>query len=114
MTGKKQSTETRQKLSILTAKERNPMFGKKHSEETKLKISASKKQNNPGWIKGLEKAADINKKKIQQLEIPTNNIICVYDSIKEAAIATGVFAGNISRCASGKRKTCGGFIWRYF
>lgn len=113
LTGRERSTESKQKLSVSTTKERNPMFGKKHSEETKMRISAAKKLNNPGWKKGVEKAAAVNKKRIQQLEISTNNIVCVYNSIKEAAMATCVSAENISRCASGKRKTCGGFLWRY-
>lgn len=31
----------------------HPFFGKKHSEETKIKISLTKKNNSPAWNKGL-------------------------------------------------------------
>jgi len=43
--GKKLSEETRKKLSILRSNENNPMFGKKHSDKTKNKMSQNHKDN---------------------------------------------------------------------
>jgi group I intron endonuclease len=39
--------------------------------------------------------------------------ICSYSTIAIAAKDTNVAATHISRCARGKRPTCGGFIWKY-
>lgn len=36
-----------------------------------------------------------------------------YHSIRVASTETGVNETNISRCANGKRKTAGGFIWKF-
>lgn len=41
------------------------------------------------------------------------NLINSYYSIQVAERDTGVSASNISRCAHGKRKTAGGFVWRF-
>lgn len=40
-------------------------------------------------------------------------LVSTYDGLHEAERATGVPAGNISQCCRGKRKSSGGFIWRY-
>lgn len=40
-------------------------------------------------------------------------MIAVYPSIAEAERQTGVLKQNISHCCIGKRKTSGGFIWKY-
>ena len=36
-----------------------------------------------------------------------------YNSIQEAWKETGVFFDGIKKCCNGKRKTAGGFLWRY-
>ena len=36
-----------------------------------------------------------------------------FDCIQTAATELNLDRGNISRCCSGKRKTCGGYHWRY-
>lgn len=42
-----------------------------------------------------------------------DEVIKTYLSVKEAAEDLGLFAGNISKCLSGKIKTCGGYKWEY-
>lgn len=42
-----------------------------------------------------------------------NDYICTFDSIAEAEKATGIQNQNISKCCKGKRKTAGGYKWRY-
>ena len=37
-----------------------------------------------------------------------------YSSIKEAALKSGCEKTNISRVCNGQRKTCGGYIWKYY
>lgn len=51
---------------------------------------------------------DKRKRKIYCITLDTT-----YDSIAEAARATGANASNISACCSGRLKTTGGYQWRY-
>lgn len=55
-TGRKVSEETRKKLSEAKKGELNPFFGKKHSEESKIKIGKNKigKKPNENQLKALE------------------------------------------------------------
>lgn len=51
-------------------------------------------------------------KEVAQYDLKMN-LIKIYHSIQVAERDTGVESSNISRCAHGKRKTAGGFIWRF-
>jgi plasmid maintenance system antidote protein VapI len=54
----------------------------------------------------------INAKKIIQLTL--NDIfIKEWETIQEAAECLGLQSSNISNVCKGKRKTCGGFHWKY-
>lgn len=53
-----------------------------------------------------------NEKSVTQYSL-SGKIICVFDNITEAELKIGVSHSHISDCCSGKRKTSGGFIWRY-
>jgi hypothetical protein len=69
------------------------------SEETKNKIKA-------------KRALQINlNKPVYQIDKVTNEIIAKFCSISEAVRKTGCC--HISEVCEGKRKTSGGFIWRY-
>lgn len=52
------------------------------------------------------------KKKVQQYD-KNNNLLTEFNSIKEASKITGINQSNIGQVCSGKRKTAGGFIWKY-
>ncbi|MCQ2544314.1 MAG: hypothetical protein MJ126_09140 [Lachnospiraceae bacterium] len=41
------------------------------------------------------------------------NIIKIYDSVREANLQTGIACCNISRVCKGKRKSAGGYMWKY-
>lgn len=41
------------------------------------------------------------------------NVIAIWTSSKEVEKLTGINAGNISKACKGKRKTAGGFVWKY-
>lgn len=91
------SSEARKKMSESRKGANSPNYGKHLSNETRLKLSESKK----GQIPGNQKA-----------------IICVetgilYSSGKEAAESIGVTNGAISLAVRGKRKTAGGYHWKY-
>ena len=100
--GKEHSEETKNYLREIN-------IGRKHSEETKEKIKA--KQDN-----------EKKNKCVQQVDLVTKEIINVFESIKEASIATGIGMCNISQvvnkrtCRRGEKewliKSAGGFYWQ--
>ena len=90
----------------------------KHSEESKRKISESHI--------GITLSEE-HKKKISEAQTGNHNrpqtqvlqysksgeFIAEYPSIKEAEKQTGCYQGSICNCCKGKRKSAGGFIWKY-
>lgn len=128
----KQSEETKRKISeshkgvkfseehILHIKqnrpnisgENNPMYGKHHSEDTKKKISESKK----GMKVSKETAERLKSiaKRVPVAQFDKNqNMIRVFNSVKEAADYVGANPQNISAVCRGKQKSCKGYFWRY-
>lgn len=96
--------------------ENNPMYGKKHSEETKNKISKSKAN-----------LSETTRKKMSDAK-PKKAVIClttgiIYESVREAERQTGVYSGDISNCCLGKKRhksagkdpiTGEKLIWTYY
>jgi hypothetical protein len=68
MLGRKHTDETKQKMSAAQSKENNHFFGKKHSDETKRKMKDAKK-GKPGWSKGIEKSEDHRRKISETMKI---------------------------------------------
>lgn len=73
------------------------MYGKKHSEETKNKISKSKENVSEETRRKMSNAK--SKKPVICL---TTNII--YESVREAERQTGVYNGDIIKCCQGKTR----------
>lgn len=98
-TGTNSSDEARKNISLsLIGNSRH--LNKTHSQETKDAISEKKKGSVP-----------VNKKRIGQFI--NTELIKEWDSSHDAADELGLSQGNISQVATGLRKTCGGFIWKY-
>lgn len=104
--------------------EKNPMFGKKHSEESKKKMSINTKKcykENPELIKKLsermkEKSkgrnnSNYNPTPILQFDLTMNFIKEWKDlySLKE----NGFNSKLISQCCMGRYKKSHGFVWRF-
>lgn len=51
-------------------------------------------------------------KKVEQLDL-NGNVLNQFESLKQAEEATGVNLGSISLVCNNKRKTAGGYIWRF-
>lgn len=91
------SVETREKL-------RQKNLDKKHSEETKLKISQKNKQSTKGNTNGCKTVACYK----------DGNLINVFKSIKLAAKELLLRPHGITDALKGRQKTYGGFIWKYW
>lgn len=69
-----------------------------------------KNEYNKFGIRSISK--NKNKRSVIQLDI-NGNYIREFESIKEASEYIKVLPRSLSRCLSGKRKTCGGYRWIY-
>ena len=108
MYGKHPSEETIQKMKDNHADfrgEKHPMYGKHHTTESRKKMSISHKGKQVG-------KDNVASKSVAQYTLCGNLISC-FESTCLASLATGVAQSSISRCANGKLKSAGGFIWKY-
>lgn len=131
--------EHRRKVSLSLSGEKNGMFGKTHTVESRKKMSDSRTGEKNFWF-GKTKSEDYRKKirqasldyhkhheisdatrqkisdsikvKIKQFSLD-DVFIAEYDSPSVAASYIKVDASCIVKCCKGKRKTAGGFHWKY-
>lgn len=54
------------------------------------------------------------KRKVCKIDLLTNEIIEIYDSISDAKNSLNLKKNNISSVCSGRRKSCGGYGWKYY
>jgi hypothetical protein len=100
-------SERNQKIS-------NSLMGKKHSQETKSKLSKPKPQGFGEKIKSKERNQKIGKANSKPIiQMKENQIINQYESITQASLNTGISIGAISACLRKTSKTSGGYIWIY-
>lgn len=108
--GKHHSKQTKHKISESNKKNNymknrtgdlHHFYGKKHSEESKAKMSAAK----------IGKFNNCSSKPVLQLF--EDKEISQFPSLNEASRKTGIDAKNISACLNGKRKRAGGYSWDY-
>ena len=93
--------------------EKNPMYGKTQSVETREKIRAKAL----GRKMSLEtrrnmSEASANKRKVLQVD-SDKNVINQFNTVKEAALFVGAASTNISFCCKNKHRTAKGYFWRY-
>ena len=110
------SEETRRKMSenhYDCSGEKHPMFGKKHSEETKKKLSDSHKGQIPP-NKGKPMSEE-QKKKLSKIVLQytlDGEFIREWPSVAECG-RNGFNQSNVSACCRGERKSHKGFIFKY-
>ena len=109
---------TKQKL-------REARTGKRASEETKDKMSASRKRflsENPEYYQknlenimcAVEKAAELKRKSVIQYDLD-GNFLAVWNSTREAERVWGISHSHIAKCCNKvpKYNTAGGYRWEY-
>lgn len=109
---------------VYTDEDKKKMRGKVLSKETREKMSKAKKGKPCPWnkiygknhhrfkVKHSEETKDKMKKPVIQFD-RNGNVIKNWKGLQEAENGTGVSCGNISRTCNGKRKSAGGFLWKY-
>jgi group I intron endonuclease len=134
--GYKFSEESRKEKSLNMMGDKNHFYGKKHTNESIIKISSVDRSGSNNSMYGKNHKDESKKKmsilkvgkyigesnprarKIYQYDID-NNLIKVWDYAKECADYYGISRGNISACAknnsqeSSKYKTLKGFIFKF-
>lgn len=112
------SISMKEKMKLLI----NPNYGIIHTEEYKKKMSESVKKaltkrkldgykQHINSLENLNKNHEKNKKKIGQYSI-NNELIKIFNSIKEAETYTNIDNRRISESCNRKRISAGGFIWK--
>ena len=92
--------------------ENNPMYGKRHSAETRSKISEKRKGTKLSEERKRQMSENAPKRPVIQIDL-NGNVVCRFSSIKQAADKVNAKAQNISAVCKGKQKSCHGYIWRY-
>ena len=125
--GKHLSLETRQKISEarktkgVAVGEKNPMFGKHHTDAAKQKMSEAQSGENH-WNFGKTLSEDtrnkIRKKTFGNERQPPVAVVNLttgerFERVVYAARKYGVDRSNISRACSSQLKTCAGCVWAY-
>lgn len=99
--------ETRYKISQRMQGQSHPMYGKKHTEESRMKM----RESHLGKKQPLSVIKKISKPVAQYDKNGT--LIRTYYGASEASEITGINRGNIGLCCQHKRKTAGGYVWKY-
>lgn len=95
--------------SISYLGEKNPFFGKTHSESSKQKMSVKRKGMAHMTPESVQKVRDSHYK-VKVRNIDTGE---VFDSAKAAAEKYNLKDTHITRVCKGRRKKTGGFKWEY-
>jgi hypothetical protein len=67
----------------------------------------------PGTMLGVTGSMRVNAVSINKYDIVSGDLLEVYGSVAEAATSAGVDRSGITRVCKGKKKTAGGFHWKY-
>ena len=116
----KMSNETLQVIKEKCSGIGNGFYGKKHSKESKIKMSLKQiGENNPRYGKvGLKGAKNPFFGKKGKDNPHSKSVICIetgikFDSIRLASRFINKASTSITKCCKGKANTCGGFHWEY-
>lgn len=102
----------RNKMRLARIGDKNPRFGKPHSNETKEKIRL-KAIGRTYSDETRKKLSDIRLKKPVVQYDKNMFFISEYESIKKASEITNTDRGDINRVCKEKQKSAGGYIWKY-
>ena len=80
-----------------------------HKDEMKTNNTVS----NLEWMTQGDNVIYSQARQVQMFDKSTGELLATFPSLMEAVRVTGINQGNVSSCCNGKRKSSGGYIWRY-
>jgi hypothetical protein len=100
-------------MSISRIGDKNPIFGKTHTIEARLKISsAAKNRIYTDEIRKKMSDGSTKKRIVQQFD-KSMIFIAEYNSVSDAGKSTHTDKGDITRVCKNQQKSAGGYIWKY-
>lgn len=101
--------------------------GKKHSEETKKRMSEAQKKVNHSWLYGQKQSQETIAKRFANMSGSNNpnartvyqydlngKLIAKYNCMQDAVKSLGILnSSHISRCCNGVRNKAHGYMWSY-
>ncbi len=113
--------EAKRKMSETKSKQyigkNNPFYGKTHSDKTKKKISEASKNRKHSEETKLKMRAwykpEMFYKRVGKFDVETGQLVCEYNSVKEASESVNVSQSNMSAHIGGRNKTCKGFKFKF-
>ena len=113
--GKKHSINSKKLMSDKAKGRLSPNKGKELSKEHKEKISKSTKGRNSPRKGVIVSETTLDKKRIKIIQLTLDGeIIKIWNSLSEASEVLGITISNISLTCNGKRKSSGGYKWKYY
>ena len=80
-----------------------------HKDEVKTNNVAS----NLEWMSMKDNINYSQARQVQMFDKSTGELLATFPSTREAARVTGINPSHISECCNGKKKSAGGYIWKY-
>lgn len=113
--------EAKRKMSETKSKQylgkNNPFYGKTHSEKTKKKIAEASKNRKHSEETKLKMRAwykpEMFYKRVGKFDVETGQLVCEYNSVKEASESVNVSQSNMSSHLGGRNKTCKGYVFKF-
>ena len=112
-TDRKFGTITRKKMSKSRIGSKNPMYGKTHTDDVKIKLSEFRTGTTHSDETKLKMKLNSPKKRKIPQYTKTNIFIKEYDSIRSAANELKIDAGDISTVCNGKQLSAGNYKWKF-
>lgn len=114
--GLKHTDTSRRKMSICKSGSNHPNYNKHHSKSTCNKIAArlTGNQNAVGAVRSKETRQRMSTSKKKPVAMYFNGaLIAIFGSAIDAQEETKISRKNISSCCQGKRKSAGGYNWKF-